>query len=190
MINVKNQSAGENSIQLIADNGSTINYQAADNQEQADYGIIEEILNHLVLTKFQNTGQSKELKNGKGLKKIPLNFSGDSLSTVKELVLKTTQRRQYVEKFIHDKREIDESKIDALVLTFQMKYRELKGSETHYQAIEDVKIIDCLAKACIEKKNENNPDYLANAIAVVLYFFEMCDFGVSDVAKPEIEAVF
>ncbi|MBT3207284.1 MAG: hypothetical protein HN704_03165 [Bacteroidetes bacterium] len=34
-----------------------------------------------------------------------------------------------------------------------------------------------MSEKYIPKQNINNPDYLANSIALILYFFEFCDFG-------------
>lgn len=170
-------------------NITTNNYWDTDKQEKKDFGIIEEIFKFLFSEDIIEQDFTESF-NGKGLKKIPLNFSGDSLQTINEMAIKTTQKRNLVKRFINGQREIDESKIDALVLKLQKDFRILKDSENNYEKIESVEIIEQMATNCIEESKIENPDYNMNALAIILYFFEMCDFGKSEEAKIIQEAIF
>lgn len=174
----------------LIDKSTTNNYYGlSDKEEKKDFGIIEEIFKYL----FEGANGEMdyaESSNGKGLKKIPLNFSGDSFSTVNEMALKTIKKRDLVKKFVNVQREIDESKIDALVLKLQKDFRSLKNSENSYEKIESIKILEQMSENCIEKSNRENPDYYMNALSIVLYFFEMCDFGKSEEARAIQESIF
>lgn len=190
----QNQNIGNNSKGLqangdVIDKSVTNNYYRDSDQEKKDFGIIEEIFKFL-FTENLTESNTIELSNGKGLKKIPLNFSGDSQQTVNEIALKTTKKRDLVKKFVNNQREIDESKIDALVLRLQKDFRELKNSESNYEKIGSVNIIEQMATNCVEESKKENPDYNMNALAIVLYFFEMCDFGKSEEAKEIRDAIF
>lgn len=185
------QNSGNNcqNNQAGGDINITNNYDSFSKQEKKDFGIIEEIFKFL-FSKDITEQDFDELSKGNGLKKITLNFSGDSLKTVNEMALRTTQKRNLVGKFVNDQREIDESKIDALILKFQKDFRNLKNTENNYKQIEEVKIIEQMADGCIDKPKKDNPDYLMNALAIVLYFFEMCDFGKSEELKATQEEIF
>ncbi|GAX61630.1 Zn-dependent protease [Candidatus Scalindua japonica] len=187
--NIDDNSKGLQGKRDAIDKSITINYHAPDKQEKKDFGIIGEIFEFLFK---ENIAESDftELSIGEGLKKIPLNFSGDSLQTVNEMALKTTQKRDLVKKFVNSQREIDESKIDALIFKLQKDFRTLKNSENNYEKIENVNIIEQMAVHCIEESKTENPDYNMNALAIVLYFFEMCDFGKSEKARAIKEAIF
>lgn len=193
----QNQNIGNNSKGLQAgrdaiDNSETHNhfYGDSEKQEKKDFGIIENIFKFLFTEKLLDS-DIIESSNGKGLKKIPLNFSGDSLQTINEMALRTMKKRDLVKKFVNNQKEIDESKIDALILKLQNSFRNLKDSESNYEKIESVKIIEQMAVInCIENSKQENPDYHINALAVVLYFFEMCDFGKSEEARVIQESLF
>ncbi|MCK5029216.1 MAG: hypothetical protein KAR57_06250 [Bacteroidales bacterium] len=190
----QNQDIGDNSKGLqggrdVIDNSTTNNYYASAEQEKKDFGIIEEIFEFL-FSKDVTEQDIIESSNGKGLKKIPLNFSGDSLQTINEMAKRTTEKRDLVRKFINSQREIDESKVDALILKLQKDFRSLKNTENNYKKIEKVEIIEQMAGNCIDKSKKDNPDYPMNALAIILYFFEMCDFGKSEEAKAIQEAIF
>lgn len=183
------QKSGNNCQNNQAGGDINISYGNSSKQEKKDFGIIKEIFKFL-FTENLTELNVVESTNGKGLKKIPLNFVGDSLQTINEMVLKTTQKRNLVKKFVNFQREIDESKIDALILKLQKDFRSLKNSENNYEKIENVQIIEQMATNCIEELKRENSDYNMNALAVVLYFFEMCDFGKSEEAKVIQEAIF
>ncbi|MCK5123200.1 MAG: hypothetical protein KAQ87_03565 [Candidatus Pacebacteria bacterium] len=190
----QNQNIGNNSKGLqgggdVVDKSTTNNYYASSEQEKKDFGIIEEIFKFL-FSEDVTEQDFTESSNGKGLKKIPLNFFGDSLQTINEMALKTMQKRNLVKKFVNDQREINESKIDALILKLQKDFRNLKNTENNYEKIEKVEIVEQMAGNCIDKSKKDNPDYSMNALAIVLYFFEMCDFGKSKEAKTIKEAIF
>jgi hypothetical protein len=190
----QNQSVSGNSKALqggrdAIDNSMTINYNSTILQEKKDFGIIEDIFNFLFKEKTGDL-EITESTSGKGLKKIPLNFSGDGLQTINELAIKTTKKRELVKKFVNEQKESDGSKIDALVIKIQKEFRNLKNTDSHYEEIREVKIIETLAESCIDDSKKNNPDYYMNAIAIILYFFEMCDFGKSEEAEKIQQSIF
>ena len=183
------QSSGNNCQNNQANRDINITYGNPDQQEKKDFGIIEKIFKFLFSEDITEQDVT-ESSNGKGLKKIPLNFSGDSLQTINEMVKRTTKKRDLVRKFVNSQRELDESKIDALILKLQKDFRSLKNTENNYKKIEEVKIIEQMANKCIDKSKKDNPDYSMNALAIILYFFEMCDFGKSEEAKMIQEVIF
>ncbi len=54
----------------------------------------------------------------------------------------------------------------------------IKSLKTHNEHhIADLKIIGKLSQKYLREDKRNNPDYQANAKAIVLYFFELCKIG-------------
>jgi len=187
-----NNSKGLQANRDVNDYSINISYSSTDKEEIKDYGIIEEIfallfdINDNEIQENIARGES----NGKGLKKIPLNFEGKSIQTVNELALKTYKKSFLVRHFIENQQEIDESRVNALVIKLQAEFRRLKELESHYEPIEDIRIIEEMALMCMDDNQKNNPDYYLNALAIVMYFFEMCDFGKSAVTEPVQDSLF
>jgi len=171
----KGLQAGRDAI----DNSVHLSYTQVIEQEKKDYGIIEEILNCLFSVDLEGLNL-EESSSGKGLKKNDINFSNIDLRTIDDITLKTFEKKEIVKKFVNDQREINESKIDGLVIRLQSVFRNLKKTNDCYEKIEDYKIIELIADSCIDVAKKTNPEYQMNALAIVLYFFEMCDFGMSE----------
>ena len=161
------------------DNSHNVYYIQNIEQEKRDYGIIEEILNCLFSADLEGL-DLEESSNGRGLKKNNINFSDIDLRTIDDITLKTFEKKEIVKKFVNDQREINESKIDGLVIQLQSVFRNFKNTKNCYEKIEDYRIIELIADSCIDEAKKTNPEYKMNALSVVLYFFEMCDFGMSD----------
>ena len=181
--NIGNNSKGlQGGRDAIDNSNNTVNVFCTDKQEKKDFGIIEDIFQFLFSEDIDEAA-IVETSSGMGLKKISLNFSGDGWRTINEMVLKTTPKITLVKRFVNNQREIDESKIDGIILKIQRDFRNLKGSEGSYGKIEDVRIVEKMADNYVEASKINNPDYYMNALAIILYFFEMCDFGSSEEAE-------
>jgi hypothetical protein len=165
-------------------NDSFNTYVKIDKKEKQDYGIIEEIFNCLFNLKSEDLNVT-ELTSGKGLKKNDLNFAGFDLKTIDSVTIKTFEKKKLVAQFINDQKEINSSRVDALIIQIQRLFRELKNTKNSYDKIDDYNIIQMMADKCIDESKKTNPDYQMNALAIVLYFFEMCDFGTSEDDKKE-----
>ncbi len=181
MSNKIEQKCGDDSTQYLAvDNGHIeVNYYNQSNEEKKDYGIIEEIFSFLSTKKIPDSYINTKSNSNRvtlGLRKVPLNFFGDNKNIIDDLITKTNKKRLLVEKFIKS-RANEEDSISSLVIMLQYLFRDIKNVSNNNEIVEDEKIITEMAKRLIEDKYKNNPDYFFNSIAIVLYFFEMCDFG-------------
>lgn len=190
-----NHSTGNFCVGGDVKNSNTVNknYYIEEKKEKRDFGIIEEIFNFLLGSKGDaliNPRSYRQSASGKGLKKIPLNFSGASIQTINELAIKTNLKRSLVERFVSNQLELDEGRVNALIIKLQKDFRKLKGTTDNYKKIEDIKVIEKMAKNCLDITKQDNPDYYMNALSIVLYFFELCDFGDSEETKPTQEVVF
>lgn len=163
----------------------TNNYGDSEKQEFIDYEIISEIFEYLFKTELPSTEEIKSSTELIHLKeKIPLNFSSEGESDVEELFMGLWSKKSLVEKYIKQECD-DEEKIKGLVFKFQECFRKLKKSETHEIKVQDINIFSQLANYCIPQNKIKDSRFLPNALAVVLYFFENCDFGKRTKSEKE-----
>jgi hypothetical protein len=166
----------------VSNQAQTINqYIGGVEKEERDFGILKEIIDYMIKTKAVQEdveGMVPTDSLTKLREKVDKNFQGDQKVTVDEVVLRTWGRRNLVEKFVRMQSALDSDRVDALILKLQSDYRRLKGNiPSHQVAIGDYAILELIAKECIAPSKVSNPDYIANAVAVVLYFFELCNLG-------------
>lgn len=162
--------------------------------EQKDFGIISEVFDFI----FKNKIESIDVSTIKGsenytelTQKIALNFVGDEAKTVKDMIVHNWQRKALVEKYIELETGRDSSRTEALVDMIQSDFRRIKSVEHHGVPIESVRIIEDLAKEYLNKDKQSNPEYVACARAIVLYYFELCFLGQKTIKEIEIkEEVF
>jgi hypothetical protein len=158
----------------------TNTYLVQINSQENDYGIIGDILQYL----FNDIIKTKELhrvEDTERLKKlhekIRLNFTKANQQAVNELLQNNWKRKELVEQFIKEQIQIDEYPIIALKEYIQDKFRNITSNESHYVKLEHYSIFERIALTLLQPAKITNPDYIANAKAVVLYFFEFCDIG-------------
>ncbi|RPJ77085.1 MAG: hypothetical protein EHM20_06635 [Alphaproteobacteria bacterium] len=166
------------STQALFQGGShTHNYYGS---EKADLGIIDEIFNYISTS--NTNGVTIDLKNENNRltslsNKLTLNFGGDHLVTMKEMMSQLWQHKELVESFFKKQEEYDSLRVKALVDKIQSDFRTLKKSATHHCEIADANVIHQLALSYLPEDKKICPDYVAVSKAIVLYLFELCDLG-------------
>lgn len=193
MLNGRQQNGGSGSINLQADN---ISYSPSYNSppdflSDCDFGILDEIFDYIFeripevdIQTINNRSSSTNIK-----KKIELNFRNENeRTTIKETFHRNWIRKSLVEEFIARENEVNPMKVDALVDTVQSDFRKLKNSEYSRTEVESNKVIQELAISYLPENRKKNPEYVANAKAIILYLFELCYFGkVTDEQQKTFE---
>lgn len=148
--------------------------------EEKDFGIIKEIFDFIFKNKLARI-DIEEIKKSDKLthltEKLMLNFSDDQLNIIDEMIIRLWDHKSLVGKFVQIEEEDNGGRINALIDKIQSDFRKVKQANTHYKQIEDVNIIEEIAIKYLPDNRKDNPDYIANAKAIMLYFFEHCDFG-------------
>lgn len=182
--NTKALNAGRDAI----DKSTTINnYGSSERKEFIDYEIISEIFDFLFksnlpeidLENLEKTSSLVRLKE-----KISLNFSGGGEKDAEEMFTKFWNKKSLVEKYVKDEND-DNEKIEGLILKFREYFIKLRKSESHEVDVQDIKIFYQLANYCIPKEKIKDSRFLPNALAIVIYFFESCDFGKRTKSEKE-----
>ena len=165
----------------------TNNYGDSEDQEFMNYRIISEIFGFLFESNLPEI-DSGDLENTNSLvhlkEKIPLNFSNDGEKDAKEMFTQLWNKKSLVEKYVKEEND-DNEKIDGLILKFREYFIKLKKSKSHETEVEDISIFYQLANYCIPKEKIKDSRFLPNALAIVIYFFESCDFGKRTKSEKE-----
>lgn len=109
--------------------------------------------------------------------KINLNFSIEQKNHITRLLLKTWDKKEIVKDFIERQIQEDELSVNELIFQIQDDFCEIRGSITPVAKIEDIRLIKDLSMKYIPENRKNNPSYIANAEALIFYFFEFCYIG-------------
>lgn len=167
-------------------------YDTGAVQEESDFNIISDIFNFIFENKIPPS-KSDTIINSNNYteltEKISLNFSDNELLTVKEMILRNWGRKSLVAKYLEGEAERNPGRIEALIDTVQSDFRRLKGVDHHGVTIESVKIIEDLSRQYLREDRQSNPDYVANARAIILYLFELCYLGKKTDTETKTQAV-
>lgn len=129
----------------------------------------------------------------KGIKKkIKLNFS-DYQSRVFDMYQLTLYYKTLVEKYIQEFTKYDKTEVVVLREFFRSKYLEIANVHWTTHPVNEYRYLEQLAQACTEEKFKGNKKYQLYAKAVVMYFFEICDFGArnkKETLPPEDPILF
>ncbi|MCK4762443.1 MAG: hypothetical protein KAW12_09620 [Candidatus Aminicenantes bacterium] len=151
-------------------------YQRKEN----DFGIIEEIfkfifeeiINVKTAGKLVDKGKLRMLSS-----KIEINFEMNRQEMVKQTLTNNWKRMRLVERFVQAQVEIDETRILALKDTIQDKFCSIRDVNDVAVPITDFTVFEKLSIPLLPVHRQTNPDYIANAKSIILYFFEFCDIG-------------
>ena len=109
-------------------------------------------------------------------KKVNLNFT-----TFRERVLDLYQLSYYhksiVEKYFQDSTIHDKSEVIILREFFRSKYISITGYLKSTYPVNEYKYLEMLVDACLDEQFKKKQKYQLWAKAIVMYFFEYCDFG-------------
>lgn len=183
MMKDKHQTGGEGSTNIQAESVTTNNNHYNTPSElspEDDLGILNEIVDYIFgripeinVRTVNNRGDSTTI-----VKKIGLNFrSEEERITITESFHRNWIRKSLVEEFIAIENEVNPYKVDALIDKIQSDFRKLKHSGHSRAEVENNEIIQELAINYLPLHKRKNPEYVANAKAIVLYLFELCYFG-------------
>lgn len=161
-------------------------------QEESDFGIIADIFEFIFANKINNSDPSS-IKQSNGYteltEKLSLNFSGDELISVREMIVRNWARKDLVAKYMQGESDKNSGRIDALIDTVQSDFRQLKHANHHTTPIESVRVIEELARKYLKEDKQSNPEYVANSRAIVLYLFELCFLGKKTETENKNEVV-
>lgn len=121
--------------------------------------------------------------------KINLNFSFEQRERVTSLMLGTWEKKEIVKDFIERQIQEDELSVNELISLIQYDFCEVRGSNTPVAKIEDIRLIKELSLKYIPENKKKNPSYVANAEALIFYFFEFCYIG-DKISEPRETTLF
>ena len=146
--------------------------------ENGDIGIVANIVEYIFKNTTVDSNVEKQNLQLTTLRdKLILNFSGEHLQTMKEMMSNLWTHKELVASFVRQVEAYDSLKINGLVDKIQSDYRILKNSPTHNCEITDVNLIQQLAINYLPPDKKHNPEYVVVSKAIILYFFELCDLG-------------
>ncbi|GGD42612.1 hypothetical protein GCM10011514_03230 [Emticicia aquatilis] len=155
-----------------------IKYEQITVEEEKDYGIIEEIFDFIF--KKLGTTYRGEISNNRLteiLEKIKLNFSSENQKVVRKLVSDLWEHKNLVETFVQEQSRIDENEVLALQIFITNRFLEIRGTSYIDESVRNYHIFEKIALTLIPNKHVKNSKYIINSTAIVLYFWELCNFG-------------
>lgn len=145
-----------------------------------DLGIIGEIFEYIQANKPKKVSSDETILSSASIDLIPkikLNFSIDQQDQISRLIKKVWDKKEVVKSFLEKQTDDDDISVNELTITIKDDYCELKGSRNSDASIEDIEIIRNLAARYLPENKQRNIGYIANAEALVFYFFEFCFIG-------------
>ena len=110
------------------------------------------------------------------VKKIKLNFTTYQQRAF-DMYQLTYYHKSIVEKYFRDTTVHDKTEVIILREFFRSKYCEISSYPKSTYPVNEYKFLELLADSCLDDKLKQNKKYSLWAKAVVMYFFEYCDFG-------------
>lgn len=132
-----------------------------------------------------NDSKITELKT-----KLSLNFEEDQSKEVAKLIQRCWWKMELVEEFAQKMSEINRWRIDSLILLIQHLFKEKRVCTISNEVVQTAGILEAISNELIPTGKEKNPDYFANALAIVLYFFQMCEIGKKTQKETETDITF
>lgn len=155
-------------------------YSSTIRHEKDDWGIIEEIFNYIFSNIVISPDGVSKIDSSKLRKledKININFAPEHRQRVKQILENQWERKNLVEKFIQNLLELDSLRFPALKDKIQEEYCLLQNKSIADEPISDFAVFEKLAERFLPQSKKTNPEYVGNAKAIILYFFEFCDIG-------------
>lgn len=153
-----------------------------------DLGVIGEIFDYIQDNRPQKISSDDIILSAASIDLIPkikLNFSTELQDEISRLIKKTWDKKETVKQFLEKQIEEDEVSVNELTLTIQDDYCKIKGSRNSEKKIEDIEILRNLAVRYLPENKRKNIGYVANAEALVFYFFEFCFIGKKIKDNPQ-----
>lgn len=178
--------------------GSETNYFFLAENEKSDLGITGEIFDFIFkkikTASFPGKNEPGEkARLSKLNEKIKINFENSQQKMVKEIFTNNWERKAIIEQFVKSQMEVDEISIFALIDLIQHEYVTISGVQDFEAPIRDFTVFEKIGRKFLPEEKQKNPDYIANAKAIVLYFFEFCEIGkktATESGKPSQRNLF
>lgn len=155
-------------------------YDDQAKKDEKDFNIVTEIFDYIfkkgnLMVDVEEIQTNNDFTNIK--EKVSLNFTDENHDTIKTMLLNCWKQKEEVQSYIESEIGDGNVRFYALIEDIQSKFRQKKECLSNNEEIEYPKIIEDIAKDYVPENSRNNPDYLAVAKAIVLYFFEYCYIG-------------
>ena len=163
---------------IIDDKSLFTTYLTSVSDQSEEMDIIHNIFNYIKMNaKPIRSIPDIKAKEFKGIvKKIKLNFSNYQ-SRVSDMYELTYYYKTLVEKYVQEITKHDKSDIIALKEFFRSTYCKVTNYAKSTYPVNQFKFLEQLSDACLEPKYQGNKKHQLFAKAIVMYFFEYCDFG-------------
>lgn len=153
-----------------------------------DLGIIGEIFDYIQTNKPKKLSGDDIIRSSASIElfpKIKLNFPEDQQEEISRFLRKTWDKKEIVRHFLEKQTEEDEISVYELASTIQDDFCKLKECKKSDAKVEDIEIIRKIALLYLPDIKKGNIGYVANAEALVLYFFEFCFIGKKTKENPQ-----
>jgi len=153
-----------------------------------DLGIIGEIFEFIQTNKPKKVSSDETILSSASINLIPkikLTFPIEQQEEISRLIKKVWDKKEVVKSFLENQTYEDEISVNELTITIQDDYCELKGNRNSDASIEDIEILRNLAVGYLPENRRKNIGYIANAEALVFYFFEFCFIGKKAKDNPQ-----
>ncbi|MDD5608483.1 MAG: hypothetical protein PHY57_08225 [Ignavibacterium sp.] len=163
---------------IIDDDSTFTKFLTSEPDILGEMDIIHNIFNYIKANAKPITSipDRKSNKYNGIVKKIKLNFTTYQ-SRVFDMYQLTYYHKSIVEKYFRDSTIHDKTEVMVLKEFFRSKYCEVSSYPKSTYPVNEYKFMEMLANACLEAKLKSNKQFSLWAKAVVMYFFEYCDFG-------------
>ncbi|MBK7105532.1 MAG: hypothetical protein IPH62_09630 [Ignavibacteriae bacterium] len=173
-----NKSSSLNSLTLVPRNSLHDLYSSEYSYVEDEQSVISDIFNYI----FNSTEKivferPTEIRLQKLMRKINKNFVDNFAITVKNMFNVNWRYILSVEAYITDQIVIDDRHILATYNKIRNEYIMLAKIPDYECPVNDPRHIITIAKSIIPQDKSHSETYFSSANAIVLYFFEMCDFG-------------
>ncbi len=173
---------------ILGDSSSLlISYLETSFNESRDRQILSKIFDFLFNTPIPDDFKAPKDDDGKLIhieKKIPLNFGKHHYKCVRELYIKCFSNILLVEEFIKYQLAVDRRPADALLAKIHSSYCGVKGIQDRRTPVVHFDIIEKLSKTLLPPDLIDDTEYIFNAKAIVLFFFEACEYGQKYEEEP------
>lgn len=143
-------------------------------------GILSEIFEYILANNTsgdENTLLENSEKFSNTREKIKLNFPEEQQPAIRRMLLNTVHIRQLVETFLNNKSLTHRGRVLALREVIQANFCSKLGVYDSNTVVGDVRILEELVTQLLPSEKIMTPEYRTGSLAMILFFFEICDIG-------------
>jgi len=146
---------------------------------EIERNILSEILAFVLNIKISDIKEPNEYK--KNLEditnKIKINFEINQSEIINLIFTRYLKYEPLISEFIQKEIEINPYRIDGLKDLIQTEYCKIQNITNPSLPVENVEVFEQIGKILLPDNCKDNSTYLFNSKNIVMYFFELCDFG-------------